>query len=205
MLLFALLYRLGWSSRKSASLQQPLPWQKGPALRRRFAPRLEALESRTLLSTFTVDHLADDLVGSDTSGSLRYCLSNAGDRDTISFGVTGTINLTSALPTLAHSIEIDGPGADLMTMRRNTGGMYRIFTVNSGADVSISGVAIANGGSASLGFAGGGIYNAGTLTLVDSNLSGNIVSFEGQGGGIYNAGTLTVSNTTLASNGVDVP
>ena len=65
---------------------------------RAYRPRLEVLESRTLLSTYLVDHLADDGVGSGLNGSLRYCITNAVDGDAINFGVTGTINLTSALP-----------------------------------------------------------------------------------------------------------
>jgi hypothetical protein len=44
-------------------------------LRRRaaasFRPSVEMLEVRNLLSTFTVDHLADDMVGSGLNGSLR--------------------------------------------------------------------------------------------------------------------------------------
>jgi hypothetical protein len=82
-----------------------------------FRPVIEALEDRNLLSTFTVDHLADDLVGSGLNGSLRYCITNATDGDAISFGVTGTINLTGALPALSHSISIAGPGPDHRDIR----------------------------------------------------------------------------------------
>ena len=55
---------------------------------RSYRPQLELLESRTLLSTFTVDHLVDDMVGQGQSGSLRYCITNATDGDSIQFGVT---------------------------------------------------------------------------------------------------------------------
>jgi hypothetical protein len=37
-----------------------------------------------------------------------------------------TINLTHALQTLTKSISIEGPGADLPTVRRSTGDNYRI-------------------------------------------------------------------------------
>ena len=77
---------------------------------RAYRPRLEILEDRTLPSTFLVHHLADDTVGSELTGSLRYALTHAADNDHVTFGVTGTINLTGALPTLAHSISIEGPG-----------------------------------------------------------------------------------------------
>ena len=70
---------------------------------RAYRPHLEVLEDRTLLSTYLVDHLADDMVGTGTSGSLRYAITHAMDGDTITFGVTGTINLNGALPNLTHN------------------------------------------------------------------------------------------------------
>src|SRR6266851_4995946 len=110
---------------------------------RAYRPCLEILESRTLLSTYLVDHLADDMVGMGTSGSLRYAITNAVDGDTITFGVNGTINLTGALPNLTHNISINGPGADLLTVRGNTGGNYGIFSV--ARTVAITSLTIANG------------------------------------------------------------
>jgi hypothetical protein len=177
---------------------------------RAYRPRLEILEDRTLPSTFLVDHLADDTMGSGLTGSLRYALTQAADNDHITFGVTGTINLTGALPDLTHSISIDGPGASLMTVRRDTGGNYRIFTVAGATTVSISGLTITNGLVIEERFAaGGGIDNAGTLTVSNCTISGNIAwgssgeligGNDGYGGGIANFGTLTLSNSTVAGN-----
>ena len=46
---------------------------------------------------------------------------------------------------------------------------------------------------------GGGIYNAGTLSLIDSTVSGNTA--RGDGGGIENdSGTLTLTNSTVSGN-----
>jgi hypothetical protein len=148
-----------------------------------------------------VDHLADDTVGNGPSGSLRYCITNAVDGDDIQFGVTGTINLTGALPDLAHSISIEGPGAGLLTVRRDTGGNYRIFTVDSGTNVTIAGLTITNG-SLSYPESGGGIDNSGTLTVSNSTISGNHATL--QGGGIYNEGTLTLSNSTVSGNAASI-
>src|SRR5262249_43231751 len=53
---------------------------------------------------------------------------------------------------------------------------------------------------------GGGIYNAGHLTLSGCTVSNNsargtaLDTTSGNGGGIYNAGTLTVSTSTLSGN-----
>ncbi|HEV3203020.1 MAG TPA: right-handed parallel beta-helix repeat-containing protein, partial [Gemmataceae bacterium] len=167
------------SSRKHKQL--PIP----------FRPRLEILEDRTLLSVCTVDRLTDTGEGKGDMGDLRYCITNAADGDTITFGVTGTINLTGVLPDLTHNISIEGPGSDLMTVRRNTGGNYRIFTVATGVTASITGLTITNGNGI-----GGGVWSNGILTVTNSSISGNY----GNPGGIANGGTLTVSNSTISGN-----
>jgi hypothetical protein len=159
------------------------------------------LEVRNLLSTFTVDHLADDLVGDGLNGSLRYCIMNASDGDDITFGegVTGTINLTRALPDLTGSISIEGPGADLLTVRRGDPfGVYRIFTVGASATVRLAGLTIADGlGS----IVGGGILNRGALAIDRCTVRDNDVLADlGSGCGIYNAGTLTVTRSTIRDN-----
>jgi hypothetical protein len=152
-----------------------------------YRPRLEVLEDRTLLSTYLVDHLADDTVGTGTSGSLRYCMTQAADGDAITFGagVTGTINLTGALPSLTHSISIDGPGATQLTVRGgDTGGYYRIFT-DTGPTVSIGGLTIRGGLNSDA------IANYGTLTVT------NCTADSVDGYAIYNTGTLTLTNATV--------
>jgi predicted outer membrane repeat protein len=193
-------------------------WLKRPALlseqrpRKRSCPlrsyrlNLEGLENRTLLSTFTVDRLTDTGEGSDLAGDLRYCITHAtSGQDTIDFGVTGTLSLTQALPDLTRSVRIDGPGPDLVTVRRDTGGDYRIFTVDNGATVEISGLTIANGTTST---DGGGILNNGTLTVTHSTITGcsagAAYSISGAGGGISNgrSGVLTIRECTLSDNHV---
>jgi hypothetical protein len=165
------------------------------ALPSRFRPRLEILENRSLLSHCTVSVLTD----TGEKGDLRYCITQATDGDTISFKVNGIINLTGALPDLTHSIHIEGPRADMMTVRRDTGGDYRIFTVVQGATVAITGLTIAGGRAVD----GSGIFNAGTLAVFYDILARNITgSSFGMGGGIYNApgGDLTLSHSTVVEN-----
>jgi hypothetical protein len=157
------------------------------------------LEVRNLLSTFTVDHLADDMVGQGLYGSLRYCITNATDGDDITFGdgVTGTISLTGALPDLNHSISIEGPGPDQMMVRRDDNApSFRIFTVDSGPMVSIAGLTISNGAVSSN---GGGLANLrGTLTLTDCTVSGNSAGYGG--GGLLSNGPLTLTRCTVSGN-----
>ena len=169
-------------------------------------------------STITVNSLADDADPNDGECTLREaiasanthttsgaaageCAAGSGD-DVIDVGVTGTVNLTGVLPDLSSNIaglvgniKIEGPGADEFTVRRDSGGDYRIFTVTSGSHVSISGITITNGKS---GVHGGGIYNSGTLTVTDSTISGNTAS--GHGGGIFNLGFLTITGSTISGN-----
>src|SRR5206468_3152328 len=65
--------------------------------------------------------------------------------------------------------------------------------------VTLSGLTISKGSAnGSTTFKGGGIYNAGTLTVSNSTLSYNTAS--NGGGGIANDGTLTVSGSTLSGN-----
>ena len=48
---------------------------------------------------------------------------------------------------------------------------------------------------------GGGLYNVGSATLIDSTISGN--GGGNAGGGIYNTGELTLINTTLSNNSAE--
>src|SRR5262245_24028820 len=103
---------------------------RSSAPRRAFRPRLEPLEDRLAPATFTVTHLGDA-----GSGSLRQAILDANDRDgddVIDFApsVTGTINLLGELPELNSNIDLRGPGADRLTVRRSTGDAYRIFTID---------------------------------------------------------------------------
>jgi hypothetical protein len=149
--------------------------------------------------------------------SLRAAITQADldtTPDTIKFAasVTGTITLSSVLPALSAAITLDGPGASVLTVARSAASAtpdFRIFTVPKGADVTISGLTISNGAVTE---AGGGISNSGTLTVINSTLSGNMAGsgggivipgntgYSGSGGGIFNAGTLTVTDSTLSGN-----
>jgi hypothetical protein len=159
------------------------------------------LEGRNLMSTFMVDHLADDLVGDGLNGSLRYCINQASDGDTIQFGVTGTINLTGALPNLTHSISIDGPGADELTVRRDTGGDYRVLFVTGGATVHLEGLTVSNGHITSNGGSGLYVYQA-NLTADRIVLSGNTTTDTVNGGPglLLDTGTVTISNSAIVNN-----
>jgi CSLREA domain-containing protein len=177
-------------------------------------------------SNFTVNSLADtpdalasDGLCADAGGActLRAAIQQANadpSGDVIGFSVNGTINLTSALPTFSKSMTINGPGAEQLTVRRNSAEPYRIFVVNAGANVTMSGLTVSNGlaplplsGGPSQ--EGGGIYNAGGMALTGVIVSGNATSNSpasatpvapSGGGGIYNSGTLLMTDCNVSEN-----
>ena len=139
------------------------------------------------------------------AGSLRNAIvesiNNGSGTVTFQEGLTGTISLSTPLPDL-NSMTIKGPGATRLTIQRSNsvGSQFRIFRIAFGATVNISGLTISNGnaGGATIETAsGGGIFNDGTLTIDDCNISGN---FAGGGGGVANKGDLTILNSTIANN-----
>ena len=171
-------------------------------------------------TTFTVTTLDDHDDGTCNASdcTLREAINAANShsgKDFINFasGLTGIIQLASALPNISTTMDIQGPGANVITVRRNTSALIRIFTIDngtvSGPTVNISGLTMTNGsvgGSSFPGNAGAGIYtNHAKLTLTDCVVSGNLGGFTG-GDGIYNSGggsgsaTLTLRRCTISGN-----
>jgi CSLREA domain-containing protein len=150
----------------------------------------------------------------------------------INFSVTGTINLLSELPWLEHpNLTVQGPGANLLTVRRdNSAGAFTIFIVTGDA-VTLNDLTVSNGDASGTFSVGGGIYSGGGLLTInrchitgntaergggvmseggdthinDSAISSNMASAEG--GGVYNLGgegssALTLTNCTISGNSV---
>jgi ELWxxDGT repeat protein len=155
------------------------------------------------------DGVCDSNAATGDQCTLRAAIQEAnamaGD-DTINFSLATpvTINLTGALPDLTSNITITGPSGEV-TVRRNTTGNYRIFTIVAGQVVNISNLTLTNGRIEE----GGAIRNSGTLTLTACTLNGNATvggnadnHITGGGGAIFNAstGTLTINRSTFFSN-----
>jgi predicted outer membrane repeat protein len=147
-------------------------------------------------ATFTVSNLNDS-----GPGSLRQAIldaNSAAGADTIEFqgGLSGTITLTSGQLTIddptGGSLTINGPGAQVLAVNGNNAS--GVLSITSADTVTISGLTITGGNNAF----GGGINNAGTLTLTNSTVSGNTAS--GLGGGIMNLGTLIITSSTITGN-----
>src|SRR5262249_20802826 len=134
-----------------------------------FLPRLEILEDRTVLSTWTVTSPADS-----GDGSLRAMIAAAQGGDQIVFDQTlqgKTITLTSGQLAITKSLDIEGLGADKLAVSGNHAS--RIFSVSGGVTVTIAGLTM-TGGRAVGAIGGGAISNEGsTLTLAHDVLSHN--------------------------------
>ncbi|MBI3161551.1 MAG: S-layer homology domain-containing protein [Chloroflexi bacterium] len=144
-------------------------------------------------ATITVTSNADS-----GAGSLRAAIAAASGGDTINFGagLSGqTITLESEL-SISVNLTIDG--STLATPVTLDGIDVRAFLINGGTTVTLNTLNIVNNLGAGT---GGGIRNLGTLTVLNSTISGNNAnSASGKGGGIYNSGTLTVTDSTISSN-----
>jgi hypothetical protein len=177
----------------------------GSRRRPRQRPRLEVLEDRTVPSTLTVTSAADD----GSAGTLRGVLAGAQSGDTIQFAhqLRGqTIILTQGQLEVSQSLGIDGPGADRLTISGNAAS--RIFAIDGGAAVTLSGLTLTQG----LATDGAGILNGGNLTLTHDALSGNVAQGlagdglfgdgGGRGGGVENqaGATLDVADSTFTDN-----
>jgi hypothetical protein len=183
----------------------------------------EALEPRQLFSTFTVTSLSDASGAGGGSLTLRQAVAAANaavGSDTINFSPTlfqsamlqtitlsqGEIDLTDTTATTT----ITGPGASLLEIDGNS--LSRVFGIDPNVTATIGDLTIANGiaGMGSDGrYEGGGIYNQGDLTLVDSTVTGNAAGTTqlagapfapSRGGGINSSGTLIVQDSLFSSN-----
>lgn len=111
------------------------------------------------------------------------------------------IQLGQTLPDITESVSIIGPGAGNLTVRRNTGGNYRVIALATTGAVGFSGLTISNG---LFNGDGGAIYKpgSGTLNVTGCTFVGNIAV---HGGAIYAGfGTLNVTDSTFAGNGANL-
>jgi hypothetical protein len=108
-------------------------------------------------------------------------------------GLTGTITLTSGELDISKDLTIGGPGAAAITVSGDHA--FRVFNIPATVSAVISDLTITNGNSGSN--SGGGIDNAGTLTITGSTICDNTAE---AGGGIESIGTLTLTSSIISGN-----
>jgi hypothetical protein len=122
--------------------------------------------------------------------TVQDAVAAASRGDTI---LTATGTYTGGL-TIDKGITLTGAKADTTTL--NLGGNQIIVT--SEVTVTINNLTVTGGQTSFFSQAGGGINNAGKLTLNSDLISGNTANITG--GGIFNSGDLTLINTTVTAN-----
>ncbi|MDX2139515.1 MAG: hypothetical protein SF123_15630 [Chloroflexota bacterium] len=162
--------------------------------------------------------LTDAILAANTDTTIRACIAvNSSEPDRITFSVQGVLTLTSpyengdtALPPIQASMEINGNGA--ITIERTAAApMFRILSIEMGANLTLNGVTIQGGQTTT---EGGGIYNLGTLIITNSTVRNNWSGLTGLqpvgygigtgiGGGIRNVGSLSIINSNIYANRAD--
>ncbi len=172
--------------------------------RRSFVPQLEILEDRTVLSTLTVTNTLDK-----GAGSLREAITHAKSGDMIVFAPSlngQTITLTSDQLTINKSLDIEGPGASLLTVSGND--TNRVFDISGGITVTIDGLTITHGlgkgdiqGQNSGGGGGGAILNGGSSVNLATDVFASNRALN-HGGAITNGpgSVLNVLNCSFLDN-----
>lgn len=162
---------------------------------------VESLETRELLTTFSVANLNDA-----GPGSLRDAISQANTNpgaDTITFATLGKITLSSGELAITDSVTITGPGADKLAVSGGNSA-NRIFLIdNSNAsliDVGISNLAIRDGGDGITSTFGAGIRSGENLTLRSVAVTGNNAWDLGGGGIQIFEGNFVMQDSTVANN-----
>ena len=146
----------------------------------------------------------DDVVDpTDGLISLREAIMYAQDGDAITFDTSlygQTITLNGSELLIDKSITIDA--AD-MNITIDANQRSRVFYIEEGAEVTLMELTITNGYAGDAPTNGGGIYNAGTLTVARCTITENNAF---RGGGIFNntEGALTVANCTISGNTTNI-
>jgi predicted outer membrane repeat protein len=165
-------------------------------------------------TTITVNSLADpgaqgscalrDAINAALTGVAQNdCPGGSGD-DVIQFSVTGTINLTSALPAFLRTVTVNGPSV-LPGITINGAGVapYEVFVLASAeTNVVLNNLTITNA-SSSYGGAAINDENGGQLSVVNCTFTNNTSP---QGGAIWvsyadgGSGSVNVINSTFSGN-----
>ncbi|MBL8146249.1 MAG: hypothetical protein JNL34_07685, partial [Anaerolineae bacterium] len=136
-------------------------------------------------------------------GSLRQIVADAPPGSTITFGVSGTITLTSGAIGLNKDLTLNGSNPYQVTISGNN--TSQVFTIGgAGTDIAIYGIRVINGN------AGGGdggaiyVYPGTTLNMQYSVMENNIAGtspFTGKGGAIFvDSASVIIFNSSLRNN-----
>jgi predicted outer membrane repeat protein len=166
--------------------------------RRKFRPRLEALEERYAPATLYVTSTADD----NSAGTLRAVIAAADGGDTINFGnqvQNQTITLTQGQIAFSKPLTIDGTTQNVTISGNNASRIFNISANGVTFSDTISNLIFKNGNDGN----GGAILDSdGILALSNDKFNNNTSS--GDGGAVCYSGTqgssLSITSDSFTSN-----
>jgi predicted outer membrane repeat protein len=127
-------------------------------------------------------------------GTLRWWLERVNDSDVIVFSSrVNSVELSRGELVINKNITLAGP---MTIIQRDYG---RVFNIASGTTVTLENLTLSRGNTPGN---GGGIFNAGTLTMKGCTVTESTTAIPGpgSGGGIWNEGTLTMENCVVMGN-----
>ncbi len=161
-------------------------------------------EARILTSDISTSELQVTNLDDSGTGSLRAAITAANaltSNDVIAFatGVNGTIAPTTELPAIANSGTLTIQGNGTMNTVLSGSDQRRLFTVNSGATLTLDRLTVQNGRASN---SGGAIRNQGNVFITHSRIAQN--RSDGKGGAIYNANQsrLVIQDSIFVDNSV---
>jgi hypothetical protein len=180
-----------------------LPARPRRSLRRSSIPlRVELLEDRLVPALIVVHHHSDGastpFVG-HLAPNLRSAIDHSNSGDVIELD-SAIYTLRSELD-VGHNLLIQNGGGGFTTISGQ--GQTRVFEIDNLATATLKGLIIEGGNGNGSGEGGGILVGLGsTLTLNSDRVLFNklVAGRPAQGGGIYNAGTLTAINTSISQN-----
>ncbi len=175
--------------------------------------------SALCLFFITQTRAATNIVASQSDsgpGSLRQTIIDASSGDTIAFGVTGIITLSSGELVIDKDLTLVGPGLTNLAISGNHAG--RVFAVPSGVTALISGLTVCNGQAPNgadgtvfgmffttpgePGESGGAIHNSGFLVLNDCRVASNSAGNGGNGTQIEGGGSPSAGGSGGSGGGI---
>ena len=168
----------------------------------RFTPHASSVSSISVVVMLAIASLARSATNTVTSfadhgaGSLRQAVAESAAGDSIVFGVTGTIALTSGELVVDKDLAIIGPGTSALFI--NGGG----FQVYSGVHFTVKHLTVTNCWRDN----GAAICNQGGQLLVQdcvfarNTASASAAGSNGCGGAVFNAGTANITSSTFVGN-----
>jgi hypothetical protein len=151
------------------------------------APACNGSEDCSLRSAINVANTLG--AGDITVDSSQF----AGSAPWTSTLINGPLELSSNLTLTGPSQSGSGPGQNQLSLSGNN--LSSVFQVDAGAIAAITSLSATQGNSSGN---GGGISNAGSLTLTNVAISNSVAAEDG--GGIYSSGSLTMISSTLSGN-----